>query len=815
MPIKKKVKISSAKRGHHEKHKQNFGKSKKLLQKEKQLKDNIFFSNKNKIITNNQSSFEKRRKKQPKPELKKHEQNVEEILDMIDSDSDDYDFHGMATKRRKQMNEEDENQNVDTLEYEYQQYSQIEQNDNGEVKILLPIKTKSGIVSQSATVLEKKESNNQDSKVIVDKNNVDVNYKLDVELTDVTENKKDSVTTAELLIEREENIQKQKFFIGVTCANILEKPEERIKNISTLLDMLSKTNKSGKVNLLPVRKICIISIVEVFKDIIPEYRIGIVDTETQNLKKATLARVNYENSLLTYYKKYLTILENFTLKLQKKRYQVNTTTIDQVQIAEIATQCMCDLLIAHPYFNYGMNIAQLLVNLLNHGNVNLRNTVHSCFVIIFKSDNRYDLSKHIVRHINNLVKKKQHNVYPELVSCLKYLQIKDINLNIEKEKELKKRKLEAHKSRLINMSRKERKRKKKLTELEKELFETKAEENKQIKNSKLTEITKLVFTIFFRILKTAPTSKLLSVTLEGLSKFAHTINIEFFSDLIEILNNILLNAELGYREQLHCIQTVFTILSGQGDALNIDPARFYTHLYKNLLQVNAGKNHEYIEPILATLDNVLLKRRKTISYHRYIAFIKRLLMMSLQLLHNSCLGCLGIVKTALQLNSSLDILLDTDSILGSGNYNPEIEEPEFCSANSTCIYEIASLQRHYHPIVRKFANNIANSVSASGNGMLSSEIGKLSPIELYNQYDSTKMIFNPAILPNKNTTVKNNTREHIFTEENFEQFCVQHIKLSLNEDTTNALKLNFYCFILLFYFITFIFIIMNKKIKIR
>lgn len=124
----------------------------------------------------------------------------------------------------------------------------------------------------------------------------------------------------------------------------------------------------------------------------------------------------------------------------------------------------------------------------------------------------------IVRHINQLVKKKDHGVHPEMVSCLKYLQIKDVNINAEKEKELKLKKLEAHKSRVINMSRQERKRKKKLAELEKELFETKAEESKQVQMKKLTDITKLVFTIFFRILKTAPNSRLLSCTLEGLSK---------------------------------------------------------------------------------------------------------------------------------------------------------------------------------------------------------------------------------------------------------------------------------------------------------
>lgn len=46
---------------------------------------------------------------------------------------------------------------------------------------------------------------------------------------------------------------------------------------------------------------------------------------------------------------------------------------------------------------------------------------------------------------------------------------------------------------------------------------------------------------------------------------------------------------IGPREQLHCVQTVFTILSGHGEILNIDPFRFYTHLYRNMYHVYAGE----------------------------------------------------------------------------------------------------------------------------------------------------------------------------------------------------------------------------------
>ena len=193
-------------------------------------------------------------------------------------------------------------------------------------------------------------------------------------------------------------------------------------------------------------------------------------------------------------------------------------------------------------------------------------------------------------------------------------------------------------------------------------------------------------------------------------RFAHIINIEFFSDLIEVLNHLIENVDLGYREQLHCIQTVFTILSGQGEVLNIDPARFYTHLYQNIMHVNAGKNHNDIESIVTTLENVLIKRRKSITHLRYIAFLKRLMTLSLQVLHNGSLGCLAIVKNAMQLNSKLDILLDTENKVGSGKFDPEIIEPEFSNANCTSLFELSLLRRHYHPTVVKFANHIAGGV---------------------------------------------------------------------------------------------------------
>ena len=124
----------------------------------------------------------------------------------------------------------------------------------------------------------------------------------------------------------------------------------------------------------------------------------------------------------------------------------------------------------------------------------------------------------IVRKLNQYIKSRKHSIHSEVISVLLALRIKDINLDKEKEDETKQKKLMSHKQRILALSKRERKKNKKLEQVEKEMLETKGEENKQAKHKILTEITSIVFTIYFRILKQAPNSKVLSVCLEGLAK---------------------------------------------------------------------------------------------------------------------------------------------------------------------------------------------------------------------------------------------------------------------------------------------------------
>jgi nucleolar complex protein 3 len=58
-------------------------------------------------------------------------------------------------------------------------------------------------------------------------------------------------------------------------------------------------------------------------------------------------------------------------------------------------------------------------------------------------------------------------------------------------------------------------------------------------------------------------------------------------------------------------------------------------------------------------------------------------------------------------------------------YFPELEDPEYCNASSTALWELIALQRHYHPTVRKLSHNILLSVPATGDGCLAPELTKL------------------------------------------------------------------------------------------
>lgn len=98
--------------------------------------------------------------------------------------------------------------------------------------------------------------------------------------TNLAEASRNAVSTADLLILREQEVNRQKYRIGIICSGILEKPDDKMKNFKALFELTAERN-NDEPNLFSIRKIAMLSILEVFKDIIPEYRIGQINLKTQ------------------------------------------------------------------------------------------------------------------------------------------------------------------------------------------------------------------------------------------------------------------------------------------------------------------------------------------------------------------------------------------------------------------------------------------------------------------------------------------------------------------------------------------------------
>ena len=238
----------------------------------------------------------------------------------------------------------------------------------------------------------------------------------------------------------------------------------------------------------------------------------------------------------------------------------------------------------------------------------------------------------------------------------------------------------------------------------------------------------------------------MGVVLEGLSKFAHIINIEFFSDLINVFQDLIQGGTLSYRDTLLATGTVFKILSGQGEALNIDPTSFYSHLYASLTSLSMLTAPSSIPLAMSSMHDMLITRRKKVSKGRVLAFTKRVGTMCLQLDHSGCLASLALLRQLFSTHAFTNQLLDSEHEVGSGIFDPGLRDPEHCNASNTTCWELSLLARHYHPTTHTMVTHVTAFCPSQGDKSLVQSL-KLSPDKMYGEYTAENMSFNPPVKP--------------------------------------------------------------------
>ncbi|XP_055781714.1 nucleolar complex protein 3 homolog [Salvelinus fontinalis] len=144
-------------------------------------------------------------------------------------------------------------------------------------------------------------------------------------------------------------------------SDILSEPTINIKKLQELRSMLMETDP-----YMAVRKLVMVSLMEVFKDIVPSYRIRPL-TETEKalkVKKETQQLREFEDGLVSQYKFYLEqAVKDWK---QKKRKRSEALSLQSFKgLAEVAIRCICELLVALPHFNFHNNIIIMVVPLMN------------------------------------------------------------------------------------------------------------------------------------------------------------------------------------------------------------------------------------------------------------------------------------------------------------------------------------------------------------------------------------------------------------------------------------------------------------------
>ncbi|KAI9207010.1 nucleolar complex-associated protein-domain-containing protein [Polychytrium aggregatum] len=482
------------------------------------------------------------------------------------------------------------------------------------------------------------------------------------------------------------------------ASSIIENPEENIGELRALREL---SNSSDPV----IQKVGILTQLMVYRDIIPGYRIRkLTDKELAvKVSKDVKKLRNYEETLLSNYQAYLQSLD----KIKEDSPHRDSS------LAVVGVQCLTELLTSVPHFNFRINIMTAVVSrMVVKSPPEIPQLCCDAISTLFSKDEEGEPTLEAVKLISKMIKARNYVVGDNVLKTFLTLRLKDElvpkNDSKQNDKASKKRKKEQE-----HVSKKMRKIEKKDNEVEGEMKEAEAVFDKAEREKKQTETLKFVFVTYFRILKNATSSPLLPAVLEGLSQFAHLISVDFFADLLNVLRKISLEqyrqymegkADLDPRSSLHCVVAAFQLLSGQGEAINIDLKDFCATMYSQMMRaplnpsvawtgsdhISESKARSLIELILLAFD-LLFCKRKQLSMDRVSAFVKRLAVISIHLPSNALLACLHMIRALVIKYPKLEYLLDTER-LGTGVYRPMLDDPDLCNPYVTNLWELALLR---------------------------------------------------------------------------------------------------------------------------
>ncbi|KAF2180822.1 nucleolar complex-associated protein 3 [Zopfia rhizophila CBS 207.26] len=616
----------------------------------------------------------------------------------------------------------------------------------------LPIKTTEGWVEQKIAPEEEKEEDDDSGSFLGSGSGVEEDPEPEEEVLE----EKPKVSQRQQIIEAKEELAR-------IASLVNEDPEEHIGALRTLAQIAASAN-------ITVRKLALATQVAIYKDLIPGYRIRPLSEDTQNEKLSKEVRKlrNFEQKLVSSYQAYVKELG----KLAKA--SGSGASEEVTSLATVAISCACTLLLAVPHFNFRGDLLRIMIDKLSGKRVDgdfvkCRETLET----LFQNDEDGNASLDAVTMLTKMMKAKEYSFDESVLNtflCLRLLSefsSKASYNSVDKptDQQYHGKKI---KEKRDWRTKKQRKLLKENKAIEKEMKEADASVSHEERDRMQAETLKMVFVTYFRILK-ARSDKLMGAVLEGLARYAHLINQDFFGDILEALRDLISRAEASVnadvddeseddedkvsqryatRESLLCIITAFALLQGQDGAtaastLKLDLGFFITHLYRTLHPVslnpdielssrslhlpdphtpeahtqNAATNKINVQTtivlLIRSLSSVLLPATalRAVPPLRIAAFCKQLMTVSLHLPEKSCVAMLGLLNTVTKTHGrKISALWNTEERRGDGVFDALKAEIEGSNPFAGTVWEGEILRRHFCPAVREAVAGIEKNI---------------------------------------------------------------------------------------------------------
>ena len=572
-------------------------------------------------------------------------------------------------------------------------------------------------------------------------------YDSDSNESNITGNDNDysELSAAELVAQSHRHNEQRKSTIAQLCNTILSNPEQHIHKVSQLIDICSNDDS------LDIRQLCMLSVVELFRDLIPSYRVRLHSpAELAAASKEIKSLWRYETSLLTQYAKYIKLL------MELIKQNIHHHRINNIAYTTTVVRCMCRIIEFSYHFNYRKDLLYSVIPLLNNHSTSITAIVSDSLKVMIERDtkNSGDATLDVVKIINQIVKKPKSSVRLAMIDILSHIPLRDKVLTYQSDDS--------------NKSGKPVKRKYETAVVidERELQHDIAEGNatvdiKQKQKYQISILSELM-TIYFRVLKNQQQHhKLLPPVLKGLSRYAYLINIDLVLDLLECLKDIIQQATDQYstgdnthisttttalhtldtQSILYCINTAFSVLQGHtGLVLTIDLHSFYTHTY-NLLWRFTDSASNTISPLLLQVLQQLFMNTKQLNSSRLIAFMKRLSIISLYVQPHTTIAIVHFMRLMCSRYPSIKSLLDNDTDVASAVYLPYNTQPDYSNAQSCVWWDLLLHTQSYHSMLQQYTSELLHDTPISIDKV------RVQAADIYTEFDCSTGGFNPSITP--------------------------------------------------------------------